>query len=66
MKKTCEDCQQENATTVLNTVSLCDNCNKIEQDAIDKLHKLIGTMLMSGIPAKSILERFDLHNSLVD
>lgn len=65
MSKICEDCQQEESTTVLNTVNLCDTCYGLEKLAIKDLHRLIDDMVDRGVPAKSILERFYLHNKLI-
>ena len=65
MSKKCENCQTEKATTILNTVQLCETCSGIEKLAIIEVHSLIDDMLDRGISAKSILERFDLHNSLI-
>ncbi len=62
----CQNCETENSTSILNGVKLCDTCIGIEKIAISNLYAIIGEMIDSGIPAKSILERFDLHNSLVD
>lgn len=62
----CQNCETENSTSILNGVKLCDTCVGIEKIAISKLYKVIGEMIDTGIPAKSILERFDLHNSLLD
>jgi len=62
----CGDCEENKAFKFLNRVGLCEDCFNIEKKAIKDLYKLIDEMLKSGIPAKSILERFDLHNSLVD
>lgn len=64
MSKICENCKQDHASKVLNTVNLCDMCFGLEKMAIKDVHALVDRMLDRGIPAKSILERFDLYNSL--
>ena len=62
MSKICENCNQDHASKVLNTVSLCDMCFGLEELAIKEVHDLVDKMLKRGIPAKSILERFDLYS----